>query len=46
MRHLLEHLLTVPDTPEALLHVTLTSYTTFVLRAKYPRYKDDEVATV
>ena len=42
-RNLLEHLLSIPDTPEALLHVTLTSYTTFVLRAKYPRHKGDEV---
>lgn len=44
MRHLLEHLLGFPDTPEALLHVTLTSYTTYVLQAMYPRYKNDEVA--
>lgn len=44
MRHLLEYLLSVPDTPEALTHVILTSYTTFVLRAKYPRNKNDEVA--
>ena len=43
MRHLLEYLLNVFDTSEALIHVILISYTTFVLRAKYSRNKHDEI---
>ena len=43
MRHLLKYFLNVFDTSKTLIHVILTSYTTFVLRTKYSKNKHDEV---
>lgn len=34
LKHLLRHLVALPDTPEALLHVVLTSYPTWVSRSR------------
>ena len=44
MRNLLQYLIELSDISEILTHVILTFYIIFVLRAKYSRNKDDEIA--